>query len=700
MANQQLYRVHKRLAQGRIQALDGPGEIRHVLGMSRSATSLDDEVEVWFAMADAQERHGQWAAAATSLQTLIGRYGAREHGVPALAVVPKENVDATIRGVVARTSHMVQGIPQTAMLRRMVGLTPQAMPLYTGTLSPLARDLQVRSGEWATASLLRLRKRSPEFAVQLDAQAKTAMADRPGADTATLLPVYPGTPTAQDLLVKRLAERWRRQRASDVPLEEAAAARRELWALADTARISGLTVPDEFARYLLAPAASAPHLAPALPLVVRSNDMAEARETAWKILDHEGPWDPALQARPLFLGGRVRKRTDTQFVLYCVDADSGQVRWKASEQRGETRFEEIRLASDGAEPGFEQVFLRNDVVVTHGLFDVLAFGLADGRLKWRYAVPSGFEILSVQRSGDVLILTGAAETLALYLGTADPRGELIWQEQEVGAPYAPSYLSGDRWVSVREMPYSVTVRYRGTGKLIGRLAVPDLLMNEAHPVIDTAPRAKPIAHDAQRLALYSGDYVLMVDVADMRILWKRGLGEAYTPLRLALGGDKLAVTKKEYDRVALYMLSSDDGRALWQTDPKTGAPAALYHMRIRQGNLYGLAPHPGQAFVFTGLDGAKGRPLFAANTQEGYAERPRARLCPELYENSWLVEVKDRQDFELKSFDLKSGKLLHTVKVKATGDFGEYGRASATMRHGRMALLGGNTLMLAAPKGE
>jgi len=426
--------------------------------------------------------------------------------------------------------------------------------------------------------------------------------------------------------------------------------------------------------------------------------MAEARESMWMLLDQEGAWDASLQARPVFLGGRVRTRTDTQFLLYCLDGASGRTVWKATEQRGETRFDQIRLGSDGAEPGFVEVFLADDIVVTRGLFDVLAFNLADGKLKWRFAVPSGFEILNANRSGDLLTLSGQTETMTLYLPTADPRGELVWQRTEEGAPYAPSYYHGDLWVSVREMPYSVTIRHRGTGKLKARLTVPDLLMNEAHPLIETGPAERPFARDGRLLALYSGHYIFAVDVETPRILWKRGMGQAYTPMRLALGDGLLAVVKKEYDRAALTMVSAADGRTLWQTDAKTQIPAPLYSMRIRDGNLYGLAVHPGQGFILTGLDGAGGKPLFAPNVQTGYASKPVVTLRPRAYEKTLVAQVKDRQDFEIKTYDLASGKLRHTVKVKATGDFGQYGRASAAVGHGGLALLGGNTLMLAAPK--
>ena len=43
------------------------------------------------------------------------------------------------------------------------------------------------------------------------------------------------------------------------------------------------------------------------------------------------------------------------------------------------------------------------------------------------------------------------------------------------------------------------------------------------------------------------------------------------------------------------------------------------------------------------------------------------------------------------------GIVLHTLKVKAAGDFGEHGQASSTAQNGRLALFGKNTLVTAWP---
>ena len=49
-----------------------------------------------------------------------------------------------------------------------------------------------------------------------------------------------------------------------------------------------------------------------------------------------------------------------------------------------------------------------------------------------------------------------------------------------------------------------------------------------------------------------------------------------------------------------------------------------------------------------------------------------------------VARIKDRQDFELKAFDVKDGKLAHAMKVeRRPGELGEHGRASATAQNGK-----------------
>ena len=84
----------------------------------------------------------------------------------------------------------------------------------------------------------------------------------------------------------------------------------------------------------------------------------------------------------------------------------------------------------------------------HGLFDVLAFSVLDGKLAWRYLAPFDFEIKQAVQSGDMLVLAGQSETLALVIPTHSPAGEVAWQEKETGDIYIAPYFVGERLISV------------------------------------------------------------------------------------------------------------------------------------------------------------------------------------------------------------------------------------------------------------
>ena len=71
-------------------------------------------------------------------------------------------------------------------------------------------------------------------------------------------------------------------------------------------------------------------------------------------------------------------------------------------------------------------------------------------------MPFNFEIKHAVASGDILVLAGKAETLALYMPSDDPRGEVIWREKEQGDIYLAPFFLADRLVCVRKMPFSAT----------------------------------------------------------------------------------------------------------------------------------------------------------------------------------------------------------------------------------------------------
>jgi hypothetical protein len=260
---------------------------------------------------------------------------------------------------------------------------------------------------------------------------------------------------------------------------------------------------------------------------------------------------------------------------------------------------------------------------------------------------------------------------------------------------------GDRLVCVRRQPFNVTVRYRATGRLIGRLDAADLSLYDAHPLFDEGdeqqPRGLPIAHDGDRLIVSDGWYFICLDTLRLKVAWKRLIPKndatREPPLRFALKGEHLVVVKQDYDMETIYMLDARTGRIRWFTDPtRGGKPHPLYQVRIHGDALYGFAKHPGQGFYFVGLDAKSGKLLFR-NDVKGFDDVPQVRLMPVVHGSHAVARVRDRQDFYLKVFDLKKkGRVVHTVKLKGAGSFGVHGQVSSTVQDGRTVMLSGRQL--------
>ncbi len=274
--------------------------------------------------------------------------------------------------------------------------------------------------------------------------------------------------------------------------------------------------------------------------MARTREFEDEDGAARLVLQRRGQRDREPQL--LFLGERIRKRLDNKFVVTAIDMTTGEDAWKT---------EELRLKGKGQEPGFFDAFVFSDMVLVHGLYDVLALDLADGKVRWRYRVPFDFEIRSALLSGDLMILGGATETIALWVDTDSPTGDVVWQTSELGDQYIAPYMRGDRIISVRKFPFSVTVRYRATGRLIGRLELPDLSTFDEHPLVENGPRALPIAHHGKFLVATDGWYYMLIDVERLAVVWKRLIDNnnvtAEPPLRFALSDDYLAVLKQDYD---------------------------------------------------------------------------------------------------------------------------------------------------------
>jgi outer membrane protein assembly factor BamB len=689
--NQQLYKVYKALAQGDIRASRADQELANCRAMSKSVSSLSEETETLFALAEAYEHKQDYEAAGRMLQSIIGTYGHYEFPIPSALGAGREKLLATAQEVFDKGRAFTQNTLLGPQINAAQDLTRKGLPLYFSSLSPLDKDLYVRAGDLAVERLARLQSTSPEFAKHFGETAKAQLDGKDPTEQLQLLWQFPGTAAAQNVLTDL---------AHKAALGKSASDRQMLWELADIASVCALKLPDDCRDRAIAPppAPAPPPLV--LPPAEKEYTFPSDQEIAWLLLDRHD--DFKIKPNYLFVGGRLKKRLDYfTFLLQCVDMNTGKVVWQGTQQSADRWTDEIRLAGKGNEPGFFEAFISGDVVVVHGLYDVIAFSLADGKLRWHYRVPFDFEIKHAISSGDILTLAGKAETLSLYLPTDDPRGEVIWQEKEEGDIYLPPWFRGDREICVRKLPFNVTVRYRSTGKLIGRLALPDLSFNTTDPLVENGPPQLPAAQDGRFVVLTDSYYYIMVDVREMKVVWKRLLDQTDVTrdpaIRFALKGDYLAIVKDDFDRKAIYMLSSRTGEILWNNDPKKSETIPpLYSMQIDGERLLGIEPHPGQGFYVVGLDCKTGKKLFKRIEEQGYQARPIVRLLPELYGPTAVGQVRDGQDFEIKTFDLAAGKFSTRVAVKGVGDWSEHGHVSVVIQNGGVAILSKDKLTVSA----
>ena len=687
LINQQLYKVHKRLCRSAIRTGAIGDELANGLGMARTASTLADEIETLFALSEVYERKGMPAASARCLRSVIGTYGHHEYPV-APALFRPGRLIAAAGAVIDRAGGYAENPFYGEAGRLSLRLLKKGLPLYRSTVSPLPKPLTVRAGELAAQRLAALQAAAPEFARQFESTAAGALRNRRPDEQLYRLWQFPRTNTAQAVIEELL-----RDAAAKADGPEGRVARLHLWQLADVARACGLTLPAAYRRRVLAPEPSTHSLSVDTEAERRSMDLADAEGINWLTLERRG--QRHQQPHLLFLGGRVRKRLDNKFILTCVDLRTGKPVW---------RKEDIRLRGTGQEPGFFHAFVHGDLVVVHGLYDVLAFDLAKGTLRWRYRAPFDFEIRGSVMSGDLLVLSGTTETLAVYVPTESPAGEVVWQVKERGDLYLPSYFHGDRLVSVRKMPFNVTVRFRGTGKLIGRLELPDLTMFDKHPLLEQGPRALPAAHSGRQLVLSDGWYYIMLDTERLAVTWKRLIDQndltREPALRFALHGDYFAVLKEDYDQKVIYMLSSRTGQVLWHTDPKDArSPQPIHSMFIDGGRIYGIGVHPGQGYHFVARECKTGK-LLCRTTITGYGSKPGVVLVPRRFGEHAVVQVTDRQEFEVNVFDLGAGenrpmgRRIYSHKKKGVGPFGVHGKVSATVQSGRVMLLTKDKLSL------
>ncbi|MBE7466694.1 MAG: PQQ-binding-like beta-propeller repeat protein [Planctomycetes bacterium] len=676
LLDQQLYQIHRRLVQRNIFRAQPPQELQRALGMSQTAGTLAEEIETLFILAEAYERQGNLADAARCLRNLVTVYGQYEYPVSPLNAFKREETFKTGEAMLAQAETRVPAALYASEMKGGLARMSKGLPLYASAASPLPKTMTVRSGDLAVQRLLMFQRSGGRFAEEAEKAATEVLKDKSHDEQLVLLREYPGTRSAQQCLDRLFTE---------TPKMEGEESRRRIWELADAARLCGLTIPEPFKAAVTADAGAAKPLPIATPYQAHSLNLEDAEGTAWLTLARSDPRKehPHL----MFVGGRRRQKTDNKFVLSCFDLTAGKKLWDTPN----LRFLGNQVKYVGDEWGFFKAYVHKDRVVVHGLYDVFCFDVKDGKQRWRFRSPSGFEIKSSAGSGRIFVLCGQAESIALDVETTLELGEVLWQEQEAGDQYLPAYFVDDRLISVRKLPFNLTVRYRGTGKLIGSLALPDLTLFNGHPLIENGPEEVPGAIDGDRIVVTDTWYYICIDVKNLRVLWKRPIDEndqtQEPPLRFYLSGDYLAVLKKNYDMPALYMLDANSGKILWNSNPKDGnAPAPMHSIRFQNGIAYGIIPHAGQGFHFASVEAATGKRGYKIEYKD-YQGKPQIDVESILPDGQAVILSQDNQDFAIRLLGLKDGKELQKVDRKGVGPMGTHGRVSAQSQAGRLILL-------------
>ncbi|MDD4889686.1 MAG: PQQ-like beta-propeller repeat protein, partial [Phycisphaerae bacterium] len=198
--NQQLYRVHQRLARTAIRNGKIEDELDNGLGMSRTCSTLAEEIETLFALSEAYERKGDLNAAARCLRTIIETYGRHEYPISPLAALDGGQVLGAANQTLDRTTGFLGDNLYSKEMSRSLTLMKRGLPLYLSTVSPLPKTLTLRAGERAAWQLARLQKTSSQFAGDFEKTATTELDGKTEPEQLQRMWEFPGTTAAQKTL--------------------------------------------------------------------------------------------------------------------------------------------------------------------------------------------------------------------------------------------------------------------------------------------------------------------------------------------------------------------------------------------------------------------------------------------------------------------------------------------------------------------
>jgi outer membrane protein assembly factor BamB len=667
--NQLCYQVNLSMAQQAIRDGKAAEELAASLDLSRTAGDLAGEVQAMLALSEAYQRSNDTAAAVRCLRSIIRYYGNKPYASSVLAI---NNVETTIANASIAMDRTVAHLHSEFYVRefnRVAALQRSAIPSYAAAVSPLPRMLSVEAGPLAVRRLLAVLKADSQFAGKYEQTAAIELGAASEADLLRMVMEFPGTRAAQEVL----------DRLQKSPTAQAGnwSARKYLWSLSYVADVCGLTLNDKSREMLSLPAAS--KLPGMLDTVTEKKVPFEDQEVFRMILERR---DEGMPAHPelMFVGGRARKRLDNKFEVSCYDVRTGQKKWSTPP---------LRLKGTGQEPGFSEAFVYSDTVVVHGLYDVLAFNVLDGKPRWTYRAPFNFEILNACLAGNLLILAGSSQTVALFVPTDAPTGEVAWECQESGDLYIAPFVVKDRVILVRKNTDCVTARQVGTGRLIATLEVPGISRCDKHPLLDTGPATLPVAHAGNLLIVTDNSYYIAIDVMKMAVIWKRPIDNndesREPPMRLSMNERCCVVLKKDFDAAAIYGINSATGALLWRNDVKVpGSPKPMHSIVVGE-QVVGILPGAGRGFHVIGLDPLTGKQLYATEFSECQTE-PVLALFPTFFGDHVVLRLQDNQKFSCVAINAKTGKRGASIAAEGVGPIGAIGKVSMAVQAGSPAI--------------
>ncbi|PCJ61841.1 MAG: hypothetical protein COA79_05980 [Planctomycetota bacterium] len=674
LLKQQFYKVYVELVRSSIRGNFPKDQLKNTTGMSNTASVLAEEVETLFALAEAYEKNGKYKNAANCLRNLIEIYG--EHEFPISDYAKKSMFEKTRMAEIMKTTKDVFEKSQKSSnqiynksLTEALSLNLKSINLYSSAVSPLPKDLSLRTGDLAINKLITLLASSGDFKNQYAAYAKVDLKSEDIDQLIYHIWKYPGTEIGQNnfnklySLSKKLSaedQRYLKLKLKHISnvckfkIPSSELGFYKIPAYNNFKSINGSTGDKEY-------------------------EVGKFKDGIMMLMERSG--DRSIKPNFMFLSVRLPKRVGNKFSIVCFDLSAGKEAW---------RINEFRLKGLGKEPGFYKAFVHENIVVVHGVSDVLGFELNTGKKVWHYKSPDSFEIQKALISGNLFYICSTNETIALQIKTKSPVGEVAWQQKEEGQIYHTPYFVGEKFISIRKYPFNITSRFRTTGSLISRMAIPDLMLLTDHPFVKTAEKKLSLATYNNLLVVTDGWYILVYDVVDMKMLWKTLIlnkdWSNETAIRFVINDQFLVVTKMDYDQKVMSCFDVKTGREIWKTDYKNSAtPRPLYSFSLEGTTLYGIGEYSGQGFNVMAYECTKGK-RFYKKLYKDYTEKPKVVMDSQLYGNQFVIKIQDRKSFQLLVIDKKTGKPFKSIKSKGDGPIGAPGRVSMTVQNGHPVL--------------